>query len=151
MATGKEETTGCGKLTSFLYEYTHIKKEVSLPHPLLTLWPRSVSKLYRLSDRLLSTKLVPTSADRGCHMNYNNILPSLSTCAVPLGCRPKCKQFSFLLGIPPRWPPLWSSGQSSWQHIRRSGFNSRHYQKKKVVGSGTGSTQPREYNWGATR
>jgi hypothetical protein len=26
--------TGCGKLTSFFeYEYTHIKKEVSLPHP----------------------------------------------------------------------------------------------------------------------
>jgi hypothetical protein len=24
---------GCGKLTYFLYEYIHIKKEVSLPHP----------------------------------------------------------------------------------------------------------------------
>jgi hypothetical protein len=30
-------------------------------------------------------------------------------------------------------PPLWSSGQSSWLQIRRSGFDSRHYQKKKVV------------------
>jgi hypothetical protein len=29
------------------------------------------------------------------------------------------------------WPPLWSSGQSSWLQIRRPGFNSRHYQKKK--------------------
>jgi hypothetical protein len=29
-------------------------------------------------------------------------------------------------------PPLWSSGQNSWLQI------------------GTGSTQPREYNWGAT-
>jgi hypothetical protein len=48
-------------------------------------------------------------------------------------------------------PPLWSSGQSSWLQIRRSGFDSRHYQKKrKSTGSGTGSTQPREYNWGAT-
>jgi hypothetical protein len=28
-------------------------------------------------------------------------------------------------------PPLWSSGQSSWLQIRRSGFDSRHYQKKK--------------------
>jgi hypothetical protein len=36
------------------------------------------------------------------------------------------------------WPPLWSSGQSSWLQIRRPGFDSRHYQKKKVVGSGTG-------------
>jgi hypothetical protein len=31
---------------------------------------------------------------------------------------------------------LWSSGQSSWLQIRRPGFDSRHYQKKKkkVVG-----------------
>jgi hypothetical protein len=47
------------------------------------------------------------------------------------------------------WPPLWSSGQSSWLQIRRPGFDSRHYQKKSS-GSGTGPTQPREYNWGAT-
>jgi hypothetical protein len=32
------------------------------------------------------------------------------------------------------WPPLWSSGQSSWLQIRRPGFDSRHYQKKKVLG-----------------
>jgi hypothetical protein len=32
------------------------------------LWPESVSKLYRLSDRRLSAKLVPTFADRGCHV-----------------------------------------------------------------------------------
>jgi hypothetical protein len=33
-----------------------------------------------------------------------------------------------------RRPPLWSSGQSSWLQIRRPGLDSRHYQKKKVVG-----------------
>jgi hypothetical protein len=31
------------------------------------------------------------------------------------------------------WPPLWSSGQSSCLQIRRPGFDSRHYQKKKVI------------------
>jgi hypothetical protein len=31
-------------------------------------------------------------------------------------------------------PPLWSSSQSSWLQIRRPGFDSRHYQEKKVVG-----------------
>jgi hypothetical protein len=31
-------------------------------------------------------------------------------------------------------PPVWSSGQSSWLQIRRPGFDSQHYQKKKVVG-----------------
>jgi hypothetical protein len=46
-------------------------------------------------------------------------------------------------------PPLWSSGQSSWLQIRRSGFDSRHYQKKKEVALERGP-QPREYNWGAT-
>jgi hypothetical protein len=35
---------------------------------LLTPWPKSASKLYRLSDLRLSAKLVPTSADRGCHV-----------------------------------------------------------------------------------
>jgi hypothetical protein len=35
--------------------------------------------------------------------------------------------------------PLWSSGQSSWIQIRRPGFGSRHYQKKKVVGLERGS------------
>jgi hypothetical protein len=30
--------------------------------------------------------------------------------------------------------PLWSSSQSSWLQIRRPGFNSRHYQKRKIVG-----------------
>jgi hypothetical protein len=39
--------------------------------------------------------------------------------------------------------------QSSWLQIRRPGFDSRHY-RKKSRGSGTGSTQPREYNWEAT-
>ena len=48
-------------------------------------------------------------------------------------------------------PPLWSSGQSFWLQIQRSRvrfpalpdfLSSR--------GSGTGSTQPREVNWGAT-
>jgi hypothetical protein len=29
-------------------------------------------------------------------------------------------------------PPLWSSGQSPWLQIRRPGFDSRHYEKKKA-------------------
>jgi hypothetical protein len=43
--------------------------------------------------------------------------------------------------------PLWFSGQSSWLHIQRSGFDSWRYQSSE---SGKGSTQPREYNWKAT-
>jgi hypothetical protein len=43
-------------------------------------------------------------------------------------------------------PPLWSSVQSSWLQIQRPGFDSRHYEKKRSSESGTGSTQPREYN-----
>jgi hypothetical protein len=36
--------------------------------PPMTPWPESVSELYRPSDRHLSAKLVPTFADRGCHV-----------------------------------------------------------------------------------
>jgi hypothetical protein len=32
------------------------------------------------------------------------------------------------------WPPLWSSGQSSWLQIRRPGFDSRQLQEENVVG-----------------
>jgi hypothetical protein len=39
------------------------------------------------------------------------------------------KFFMYVCGL-----PLWSSGQSSWLQIRRPGFDSRHYQRKKVVG-----------------
>jgi hypothetical protein len=34
----------------------------------LTRWPESASELYRPSDRSLSAKLLPTFADRGCHV-----------------------------------------------------------------------------------
>jgi hypothetical protein len=40
----------------------------------------------------------------------------------------------FCFGKLSGWPPLWSSGQSSWLQIRRPGFDSRHYQEKKAVG-----------------
>jgi hypothetical protein len=33
-----------------------------------TPWPESANELYRPSDRRLSAKVVPTFADRGCHM-----------------------------------------------------------------------------------
>jgi hypothetical protein len=48
-------------------------------------------------------------------------------------------------------PPLWSSGQSFWLQIQRSWvwfLALSDFLRSK--GSGTGSTQPREDNWGAT-
>jgi hypothetical protein len=38
------------------------------PQYLLTPWLESASELYRPTNRRLSAKLVPTSADRGCHV-----------------------------------------------------------------------------------
>jgi hypothetical protein len=49
-----------------------------------TLRPESASELCRPSDRLLSAKLVPTFADRGCHM------VSVTD--------PYCRNLSFLTG-----------------------------------------------------
>jgi hypothetical protein len=41
---------------------------------------------------------------------------------------------NYLEAMPDKGPPLWSSGQSSWLQILRPGFDSRHCQKKKVLG-----------------
>jgi hypothetical protein len=38
----------------------------------------------------------------------------------------------YKLSVTGEEPPLWSSGQSSWLQIRRPGFDSRHYQKRKM-------------------
>jgi hypothetical protein len=46
-------------------------------------------------------------------------------------------------------PPLRSNGQSSWLQMQGSRVRFPGTTKKRN-GSGTGSTQPREYNWGAT-
>jgi hypothetical protein len=47
--------------------------------------------------------------------------------------------------------PLWSSGQSSWLQIQRSRVPFPALSDfLRSSGSGTGSTQPREDNWGAT-
>jgi hypothetical protein len=63
---------------------------------------------------------------------------------------PKSAPGPIWLSTPGVRTPLWSNGQSAWLQIRRPRFDSRNYQKRKSSGSGTGSTQPREYNWGAT-
>jgi hypothetical protein len=42
-----------------IYQITNLKR---------TTWPESASELYGPSDRRLSAKLVPTFADRGCHV-----------------------------------------------------------------------------------
>jgi hypothetical protein len=48
-------------------------------------------------------------------------------------------------------PPLWSSGQSFWVQIQRSWVRFPVLPDfLRSRGSGTGSTQPRGYNWGAT-
>ena len=49
------------------------------------------------------------------------------------------------------WPPLWSSGQSFWLQIQRSRVRFPALPDfLSSSGSGTGSTQPREVNWGDT-
>ena len=48
-------------------------------------------------------------------------------------------------------PPLWSSGQSFWLQIQRSRVQFPALPDfLSSSGSGTGSTHPREVNWGAT-
>jgi hypothetical protein len=60
-----------------------------------------------------------------------NIIVVQETWPAQLSSRPfnYCLRY-FMLNQSIR-PPLWSSGQSTWLQIRRLGFDSRHYQKKK--------------------
>jgi hypothetical protein len=49
------------------------------------------------------------------------------------------------------WPPLWSTGQSSWLLIQRSLFRFPALRDfLSSSGSGMGSTYPRDDKWGAT-
>jgi hypothetical protein len=45
----------------------------------------------------------------------------------------------YICCVEERRPPLWSSSQSSWLQIRRTGFHSRHYEKKLWVCNGVHS------------
>jgi hypothetical protein len=60
-------------------------------------------------------------------------------------------QFRFRFAYHQSRPPLWSSGQSSWLQTQKSRVRFPalpHFLSSS--GSGTGSTQPRADNWGAT-
>jgi hypothetical protein len=51
------------------------EREVTAVTGRQNLWPESASELYRLSDRRLTAKLVPTFADRGVsHGQYGGSL-----------------------------------------------------------------------------
>jgi hypothetical protein len=70
-----------------LHTHTHT-------HTYRTPWPESVSELYRPSDCRLSAKLVPTLADRVCHMvsvtdPYGRILGFLDRTVDIVGARPR--------------------------------------------------------------
>jgi hypothetical protein len=79
----------------------------------LTLWPHSVIKLYRLSDRRLLAKLVPTFADRECHV---------VSVTDPYGCN-----LGFRLE-----PPFFLSSSSSIVLTRLSGPCSRPTASQKI-------------------
>jgi hypothetical protein len=78
-------------------------------------------------------------ANRTCDLPaWSIVLRSTSLPRTPVG------NYSNYVSLIILWPPLWSSGQSSWLQIRRPGFDSRHYQifwkkKKTVAGLERGS------------
>jgi hypothetical protein len=61
------------------------------------------------------------------------------------------KSLWFYSGYIYKWPPLWSSGQSSWLQIQKFGFDFLRYQIFWEVASlERGPPQPHVYSWGAT-
>jgi hypothetical protein len=66
-----------------------------------TLWPESASELYRPSNRLLSTNLVPTFGDRGCH-----VVGVTNPCGRILGFLDRSRYF-FYQGAPQLYSRGW--------------------------------------------
>jgi hypothetical protein len=78
------------KQLSYFYEKLKLKSP----------WPESASELYRLSDRRLSAKLVPTFADIGCH-----VASVTDPCGRNLGFLNRSRYFFFQVA-----PHLYSRG-----------------------------------------
>jgi hypothetical protein len=58
-----DTNTGCIQRNASILSYSQeVRKRLKTP------WPESASELCRPSDRCLSAKIVPTFADRGCHV-----------------------------------------------------------------------------------
>jgi hypothetical protein len=80
-----------------------------------TPWPESASELYRPSDRRLSANLVPTFADRGCHVvsvadPYVNILGFLDR-----------SRYFFFEVAPKLYSRGWVDPVPDSVHLRKSG------------------------------
>jgi hypothetical protein len=85
---------------------------------------RSDCQLVRIEDATWSTWRIPTTVFPVFQTGAATFLSSSSSVVIVT------KYCKFLHCY---WPPLWSSGQSSWLQIRRPGFDSGTTRKKKVV------------------
>jgi hypothetical protein len=93
-----------------------------------------------------------TFRQQSCHATLHSVYEGRAVKSIvrqekPPPPKPQCQEtVSAERFLPPNVVsrlPLWSSGQSSWLQIHRSGFDYRHYQIFLISrGSGTGSTQP---------
>jgi hypothetical protein len=71
----------------------------------------------------------------------------VSGCSAEMCCVSFEVQSEIICYVEESRPPLWSSGQSSWLQIQRSRVRFPELPDfLKNGGSGTGSTQPSEYN-----
>jgi hypothetical protein len=104
------------------------------PHPILLACILSLLSLFwKNKSKLLWHHIVALVCVHCCHdmtlwptlFSWHHLIASVSVYTV-LMTSPYC------LCVCAHWPPLWSSGQSSWLQIRRPGFDSRRYQEKVV-------------------
>jgi hypothetical protein len=117
---------------------------------------RRLSKTSQLTDSLHGVRthknIMPaTDAVKTWGLkNISNYYPTVLKKSVTRKQQVTLKSFYFVRVLC-LWPPLWSSGQSFWIQIQRSRVRSPALPDfLSSNGSGTGSTQPREVNWGAT-
>jgi hypothetical protein len=122
-----------------LYGAYYFRKPLHKPDiSTVLIWKHARKKKEQRTNKLIGLSPRANYTDRATAATF----PDRGCCVVNT-TDPYCRRPKPLLFLP-------NSSSVTASVVQWSEFDSRTLQEKKSSGSGTGSTQPREYKWGAT-